>query len=196
MPKATWGSDIDADEIESAVGFTTYAGDIPKRGVYRFKLRRLKQGKAKSGNPKVSFMGLLDGTYRGDHKKFEGCPLFADVAVIKNQAAKLKALCAGLGVTAADFLNKSVVDEEGNITKIGVKKITEGMLVYVSTHVGHDLNGEERLETAGDGFLAAPDDSDDADADADAEVAAATGEKPKKGKKAKGKAAEGDEVPF
>jgi hypothetical protein len=182
MPKATWGSDIDQEAIDSAETGRVYTGEMPKAGPYRFKLKTLQKGTSKADNPKVKVVAFLDGSWKPEHEVYDGCPLFIDVPVMKDTAWRVKALCEGLGVTSTEFLKQMTVDGDGNIQKIGSKVINEKTTIYVNVRTGHNQDGDDRLEPRGPGFLPAPSESDGDDAAAEA--------KPKKSKKSKGKAEE------
>lgn len=202
MPKTTWGSDLDEEAIESAETRDTYTGPVPPKGVYRFKLKYLRQGKSKAGNKMVRFFGVLDGTYKDVHKKFDGAPLWVDTAVMASTAFRIKALVNGLGVTAKQFMTGTMTDDadpEPNIVKIGTKKITQDMLVYVNIRP-EDGDQGERIGIVGGGFLPAPegdDDSTPADKSASDDESEADKPKAKKDKKAKGgKSKGGEEPPF
>jgi len=201
MPKATWGSDLDEEAIESAESRGVYAGDLPPAGVYRFKLKTLKKAKSKQGNPMVRFFGVIDGTWKDKHAKFDGAPLWVDTAVMESTAWRIKALVQGLGVTAREFMASTVTDDaepEANIIKIGKKKISEGLEIYVNVKKEDGENGE-RLTVVGGGFIPAPDKdedeaaaADEGDGDAPEEATPKAKGKKDKAKKAKG----GEEPPF
>lgn len=164
MPKVKWGS-ISEQDINEAEVSQNYAGKIPPTGVYRFVLSRLKVGQSGEGNPKVVVMARLDGSWRKEHKKFNGCPLFDHIAVIQSQNFKVRALCDALGVTAKQFMNQTVTDEDDNILKIGTLKIhEEDLLIYISVQHVNDAEYGEQLRTArGGGYMPAPEDDDGED---------------------------------
>lgn len=189
MPKAKWANtDLTADDINNAEEREGgYAGELPPKGVYRFKLGYIKQDTSKAGNDKLVIMARLDGTWKdAKFKEFGGCPIWDHMPLGKESAFRPKALCSALGVTAADLMNKTIVDESGMITKIGAKAITEGMPLFISVRVDRQDGYDPSLKTNGTGYLPAPDEGDAEEA------------KPAKGKKnKKGKAAaETEEDPF
>lgn len=197
MPKAKWSNtDLDKDSIENAeTRAGSYAGPLPPKGVYRFKLRYMKEGESKEGNPKIVILAVLDGTWRKEHKKYDGCPLFDHLPMLQSMAWRAKALCGALGVTAADLLNKTVVDEDGVITKIGNRAIKEDMQLYISVRTDNSEGYDPKLTVNGGGYMEAPDaDEADDEGDGDAEESAP----PAKGgkKKAKKAAQKDDGDPF
>lgn len=167
MAKVKWGS-ISEQDIDQAEVSQSYAGKIPPTGVYRFILRRLKTGESGEGNPKLIIMGILDGTWRPEHKKYDGCPFFDHLAVIQSQNFKVRALCDALGVTSKQFMTQTVEDEDNNVLKIGTLKIKdEELLIYISVTKTNDPEYGEQLKPArGGGYMPAPaDDEDDAGED-------------------------------
>lgn len=200
MPKITWEAPPDdeaitADDIDNAPEdeYQEYAGDLPPGGVYRFKLRRMKP-KTSSTNKQGINLGLnLDGSWKPQHAKYDGCPMWDTIWMTKASAGFAKAFAAALGVTGAALVTGVVTDNDGVITKIGNKKITEGMTFVIAVRRG-DYNGEPRIERAGSGYqvvdsAASPAVADEPE-DKPAKGKAATG---KKGKKSK---ADDDEPPF
>lgn len=169
MPKVKWDSGITASDIDDAElrqGFVPYSGPMPKAGVYRFRLSSMKVGVSSSDNPKLVSIWHLDGSWKPDHKKYDGCPLFDHMPVTKETAWRSKALCAALGVSSVDFTNKVVKDADDNVTKIGKLTIDGDVVVYANVRV-QKATGEydERLQLAG--YLAQPDEDEDEDTDSD-----------------------------
>lgn len=208
MPKIVWdgGEDaLTAEDIEGAEdGFQQYAGDLPPGGVYRWKIRRIKFKKANTGTKGLNLLMFIDGSWKPEHRKYDGAPLFDDVWMTKGSAAFAKALAQALGVSAADLVSRVVVDDDGFVTKIGRKTIGENeILVYMAVK-RESYEGEQRLTKAGTGFQIV--ESDDADAEdveeeapAPAKKSAAKAAPAKAAKAGKGKSKGGnddDEPPF
>jgi hypothetical protein len=210
MPKVDWAEDVEdaitADDIESAEdGYTQYAGDIPQGGLYRFRLGRMKFREANTGTKGLSIRLSLDGSWKPAHRKYEGCPLWDNVWMTRGSAPFVKAFAAALGVSAADIVNKVVMDEDDVITKIGRKVIKEDeILVYVAVKRGEwpEGSGNWRLEKAGTGFqVVEADDADEEDEEDEeskpAPKKSAAKAAPAKAGKAKAKSrAEDEEAPF
>lgn len=157
MPKIKWdAADQDqvltADDIDSAEeGFEAYAGNIPPGGVYRFKWGRAKYTEFGTGNQGFNIRLSLDGSWKTDHKEYDGCPLWDRVVMTKAAAGFVKAFAAALGVASSDLISKVVVDEDGYVTKIGSKTIDEDIRLYVLVKRG-SYNDEPRLEKSGTGY--------------------------------------------
>lgn len=206
MPKINWsGADEDelltAEDIEGAEeGYQTYAGDLPPGGVYRFKIQRAKYTEFQSRNQGLNIRMELDGSWKREHAKYDGAPLWDRVVMTRAAASFVKAFAAAIGVSAADMINKVIVDEDGYVTKIGRVSL-EGKTVYVAVKRG-SYNEEPRLEIAGTGYQVVEVDDSDAEEEAPARrpakaaagAKAASNGKPAKGKN-KGKA-DDDEPPF
>ncbi len=169
MPKVKWGGDLDQAAIDEAEnrGGETYSGEIPPTGTYRFKLRFSKRDKSKEGNPKLLSLLVLDGSWKKEHAKYDGCPLWDHMPVSKKTAFRVRAYCDALNVTSADFMNKMVVDDEGNVQKIGKLTIAdEDRLVVVNVkRDSNDEYGERLILARGGGYLPFKDEDEDEDED-------------------------------
>jgi hypothetical protein len=169
MPKATWG-DFSAEDIGNAEvresQFTPYNGPLPRAGLYRFTLKVAKTGTSQAKNPKLLLVWELDGSWKPEHKKFDGAPLFDHMPVTKSSAFRARAFCDALGMPYKEFQNGIIVDEDGKVTKLG-KTLGDpaGLQCYVNV-LRRPAEGEydEQLGLAGTGYLPI-DDADDDDAD-------------------------------
>jgi hypothetical protein len=199
MPKINWAAadedeELTAEDIENAEdGFETYAGDIPTGGVYRFRWRRGKYTEFGTGNQGLNVLLVMDGSWKKDHAKYNGCPLWDRIVMTKSAAGFVKAFAAALGVSANDLLTKVIVDEDGVVTKIGRKVISEDIILYVAVKRG-TWNDEPRLEKAGTGYQVV----EIADSDEEPADDAKPSKKPATAKAGKGKKskADDDEPPF
>lgn len=164
MPKVKWGGDLDQEAIENAEGRSgDYTGDLPPAGVYRFKLRSSKKDQSKEGNPKLFNVLILDGSYKPEHKKYDGCPLFEHLPVGKKTAFRVRAFCDALNIPASDFMSRMVVDDDGYVQKIGKLKVAdEDLLVLVKVVVEKNDEYGDRLGFGkSGGYLPFKDDEDD-----------------------------------
>lgn len=201
MPKVKWGGEdvataTDIDEAES--GFTPYAGDIPASGVYRFRLARAKHITFGTGNQGLKVLLTLDGSWKPEHRKFDGCPCWVNVVNTKSAASFVKAFCDALGITSKEFLTSMVIDDDEVVQTIGRTKIADqNLLVYANVKRGrYQADDPWRLEGQGTTFLPLRDEDAEEVADDEPEEEAPKA-KGKKGKKDKAKAtAEAEEPPF
>lgn len=168
MPKVKWGGDISPEDIDKAENRGGYAGDVPPAGTYRFKLRSAKQGESGEGNPKLACLLILDGSWKKEHKQYDGCPLWDHMPVTKKTAFRVKAFCDALNISSSDFYNKTVVDDEGVVQKIGKLTIAdEDRLVVVSVKQEKNEEYGARLVLGRSGYLPFEEESDDDDSDDD-----------------------------
>lgn len=170
MPKVKWGGDLTPDAINEAERREggEYMGDTPPKGVYRFKLRFSKKGKADSGNPKLTTLLVLDGSWKPEHRKYDGCPVWDHMPVTAKTAWRVRAYCDALNITSTEFMEKMVIDDEGNVQKIGKLKIAdEDRLVLVSVKPQKDEQYGERLVLANGYLPFKEDDDEDSDDDTD-----------------------------
>lgn len=169
MPKAKWGSgdapltsaDIDgADKIESR---TRYSGPVPPGGTYRFTLQSLKQGVSSEGNDKVIVFVTLDGTWKPNHKEYDGAPVWHHLALTKGNAAFVSNFLESIGATSKDLMEGAVVDENGYITKLGRVGDPAGLQMYITTQRRKTTEKypDPQLEVAYGGYLMI-DDEDEA----------------------------------
>lgn len=173
MPKVKWGGDLTPDDVDSAESRRgdDYAGDVPPSGIYRFKLRWSKKGKSEQNNPKLTSLLVLDGSWKPEHKKYDGCPFWDHMPVTKKTAFRVRQYCDALNITSADFMGKMVIDDEGNVQKIGKLKIAdEDLLVYLKvTREDNDDYGPRLVFGKSGSYLPFKEDDDEADEADDAE---------------------------
>lgn len=187
MPKAVWGAGdnmLTADDINSAEQAETrkrYSGELPPAGTYRFIIQSLKKGESEAGNAKVVVMATLDGTWQPNHKKFDGAPVFQHLALTKANAVQVRNFLDAIGATAEDLLNKSVVDENDRITKLGATVgDPSGLMVYINVQHSKtsDKYPNKRLEVMYAGYLPVTDDEGDEDTAGAPDDAADEGDAP------------------
>jgi hypothetical protein len=182
MPKAKWGSgdtpltaaDIDgAEQIETR---TRYSGEVPPGGTYRWTIRSLKQDTSNAGNDKVVVFLELDGSWKPNHKQYDGAPVWHHLALTQPNAAFVRNFLDSIGGTSKDLMQDAVVDEGGYITKLGRVGDPTGIQVFATVQ-RRKVTPEypnPALELVYGGYIMVEDDEDSADsagpanADADA----------------------------
>lgn len=170
MPKATWGAGdnpLTAEDIEAAEAPETrqrYSGEVPPGGTYRFTLGRLKKDVSSNGNDMIRIMAFVDGSWKPNHKQYDGAPLFTQVTLTKANAPNVKNFLESIGATSADLMKGTVTDEAGYITKLGRVGDPEGIQVYVTVQQSKPTPEypNRRLETAYAPFIMVEDGDDDA----------------------------------
>ncbi len=171
MPKAKWGAGdnmltaADIDNAEVPEQRTRYSGELPPAGTYRFTIQSLKQGTSEAGNNKVTVFATLDGTWKPNHKQFDGAPVWQHLALTTANAAQVRNFLDSIGATSADLLNGAIVDENGYITKLGRAGEPVGIQVYITVQHSKptDKYPNKRLEVAYAGYILV-DEDDSADA--------------------------------
>lgn len=161
MPKAIWGAGdnmLTADDInnaESPESRTRYSGEIPPGGTYRFVIKSLHQETSSKGNPMVRVIAELDGTWQPNHAKYDGCPVFNYITLTKANAPQVRNFLEAIGATPEDLMNKSIVDENDFITKLGSVGDPAGLLVYINTQRSKPTTEypNSRLEVMYAGYL-------------------------------------------
>lgn len=148
MPKIKWDLDSEAIDNAESEGFTPYAGPVPPAGVYKFTLKRLEATKSSAGNKMLKVLMELDADGIKERKKYHGCPVWDNVVVMDKTAWKVRQFLDALGVSASDFTNKTVAEEENSkhlVRKIGSLKV-EGVELTVQIKRGANQEGDPRPE--------------------------------------------------
>lgn len=174
MPKAIWGSGdeaLTASDIDGAERQETrkmYSGDLPKSGTYRFVIQNLQNGESKNGNPKLRVFATLDGTWMRNHAKYDGCPIWDHIPVMKSTAGRVANFLDAIGASSKD-LYSSLVDENGLITKLGKIGDPAGIMVYVNVKQKPADGGYEAgIQVGFNGYIPVSED-DEAEANAGTE---------------------------
>lgn len=167
MPKAKWG-DFSSEDIDNAQSnqFSPYKGPIPPAGLYRFTVKQMKQGMSQANNPKLQIVMELDGSWKPNHKVFDGAPLFDNMPVMKSTAFRVKAFCDAFGITSKQFNTGIITDEEGKVTKLSVAGDPNGLQVFVNvSRRAATETYAESIVLNGTGYLPVDEDEDEDDED-------------------------------
>lgn len=153
MPKAKWGSGDnsltaeDIDGADRAEVTARYSGEIPPSGMYRFTIERIKQDKSQAGNDMLNVRLSLDGSWKPNHKQYDGCPLWDRIPLMPSTKQRVANFMDAVGGTGKDIFN-AIVDEDKYITKFGSLGDPAGILVFVNVkHVAADGTYQAKLET-------------------------------------------------
>jgi hypothetical protein len=154
MPKATWGSGdqaltaADIDGAERPEVTARYSGPLPPTGMYLFTIQRIRKVKSQNENPMMNVRLALDGSWRSNHKQFDGCPLWDRIPVMDSTKQRVANFLDAIGGTGKDLMTGTIVDEEGYITKLGAVGDPEGIQVLVNVkYVAADGQYGAKLET-------------------------------------------------
>lgn len=136
MPKAKWGAGdkaLSAGDIDGAERSETrqkYSGELPRGGTYRFVIQSVKQAESAAGNAKALIFSTLDGSWKPNHAKYDGCPVWDHLPI--HVTERLANFCDAIGATGKDFAEGTLVDENGYVTKIGRVGDPKGLMVYIN----------------------------------------------------------------
>jgi hypothetical protein len=138
MPKATWGSGdkalsaADIDGAEREAPRTRYSGPQPRSGTYRFVIKSMKQGVSSNNNPMITITSILDGSWMPNHKEYDGFPLWDRLPVMDSTKGRVANFLDAIGATGEDLMRKTIVDENGYITKLGDVGDPAGIMCYIT----------------------------------------------------------------
>lgn len=177
MPKARW--DIEADDIDSfdrSSQFTPYRGPQPPRGVYSFLIKKAVFIAATREKLPSLRLGLelipRDGS---DDRQYRGFYFTAFLPVSNKTQFRYVPLLDAIGVSSNDFINKTITDAEGNISRIGRWRNDGETIIDVQIQLEEDNKGNPQWQAKG---FYAPDENatydgsdDDDDYDDDEEYA-------------------------
>lgn len=138
MPKAKWGAgdspltsaDIDGAEVQETR--QRYSGEVPPAGTYRWAIGSLKQDVSAKGNDKLVIRLELDGTWRKNHKQFDGAPVWQHMGLTSANAENVRNFLDSIGATSKDLMEGSIVDENGYITKLGRVGDPSGIMLFAN----------------------------------------------------------------
>lgn len=120
MPKANWGiSASDVDGYDRNSSFTPYDGPLPPNGVYRWQVKKLVSIAA-TGTKKPQLRVSLELTPRSkEEKAYGGYFITAFLPITERTAFRYVPFLDAIGVTGREFETGTLIDEEGNIKRIG-----------------------------------------------------------------------------
>lgn len=169
MPRANWGIDAsDVDDFDRDSQYMPYAGPTPPNGVYMWQIKVLKFVSADRKKLPQLRIGLeLVPREDRDEDQYEGYFLMAFPPVSNRTQFRYVPFLDAIGVTGREFKERTLIDAENNIKKIGKWRNTGEELICAELKDGEDQNGNPRKEIGM--FMAVPeedyDDEDDYDED-------------------------------
>lgn len=135
MPVARWGIDAsDVDDFDRSSQFTPYRGPQPPTGrVFDFAIKNLKYVAATKESVPQLRVGLeLDPhPRRKDEAKYGGYFIMAFLDISDSMKWKYVPFLDAIGVSGSDFAKRTIIDEDGNIKKIGKWKNSGEELISV-----------------------------------------------------------------
>ena len=147
MPRANWGigaSDVDNFDRESQ--FTPYTGPEPRLGVYQFQVKVLKYAPTDGEKWPQLRIGLELVPRNKEEAKFKGYFVMLFRAITPKTGGFYVPFLDALGVSGAEFEQRTIVDEEGNIKKIGAWCNDGKQLVMAQLKDSTDNEGNKRRD--------------------------------------------------
>jgi hypothetical protein len=117
-----WGLDKE-DISDDAVGFEPYTGSLPPRGVYRLRIGKMSTQMSSNDNPMLVCLWVIDHDDADSRSVYNGCPVWDNVVATKKSAFRVARFRRAIGVTELDLLNRTMIDDDDNVTKIGRIKV-------------------------------------------------------------------------
>lgn len=120
MPRINWGlKEGTISDFDREGQYKPYTGPVPQNGVYAFKLKVLKYVAATGEkNPQLR-CGLELVPRDKAEKRYAGYFIMCFLPVTDRTAFRYVPLLDAIGVSESEFTNRTIVDSDGNIRKIG-----------------------------------------------------------------------------
>lgn len=165
MPKATWGIEReDIDDFDRDSQYTPYAGPIPPNAVYQWKIKVLKfiaGDRQKLPQLRVGLALVPRAGY--DEKQYKDYFLMAFIPVSNKTQFRYVPFLDAIGVTSAQFTERTITDEEGNIKRIGTWRNDRAtdILAEVKNGVDQDDNPRKEIGWMGAADATEPDEEEE-----------------------------------
>lgn len=136
MPRANWGiSSSDVDDFDRDSQFKPYMGPLPPSGVvYLWTIKKLVRVAATDDKVAQLRIGLELKPQTREQKKFKGYYITNFLPVTDNTAFRYTPLLDAFGVSGRDFTTRTIIDEQGNIQKIGKWRNTGDFVIAAQLH--------------------------------------------------------------
>jgi hypothetical protein len=164
MPKASWGIDSsDVDEFDRDSQFVPYDGPTPPNGMYWWNINVLKYAaRTKDKLPQLRVgLELVGRDNRPDDEPYIGYFITAFLPVSDKTAFRYVPLLDALGVSGREFKERTIVDDNSNITRIGNWRNSGEQLIAAQLKDGQDANGNSRKEIGVFAAIKEDEDSED-----------------------------------
>jgi hypothetical protein len=168
MPIANWGvAASDVDDFDRSSQFTPYRGPQPPTGrVFEFAIKNLKYvAGTKESVPQLRVGLELDpNPRRKDEEKYRGYFTMAFLDISDKMMWKLVPFLDAIGVSGVDFTKRTVIDEDGNVKKIGKWKNSGEELIAVQLKE-NSYKGKTTIQTGWMGPILEDDETEEDDFD-------------------------------
>lgn len=155
-------------DTEAAKGFAEYTGEIPPKGVYRFKVKQWKLVESSAGDQMFRVILEITEPKKSKNAKYNGYTIFHNGVLAEKSAPFVNAMLDAFEIprkavwVKGGAINVSKDDDE-LVVSIGKKKVT-GLEIMASTK-RRKYEDEWQLNISQ--FLGAPEDESDDDDDDD-----------------------------
>lgn len=149
MPKVDWGvSSRDVDNFDREKQFKPYDGPIPSNGVYRWRIKVLKFiAGTQQKLPQLRIgLELLPRKGRKDERGYAGYFIMIFPPVSNNTQFRYVPFLDALGIASREFTERTITDNEGNITRIGKWRNDGEQVIKAALVDGSDQNGNPRKD--------------------------------------------------
>lgn len=122
MPRVRWGIDSsDVDDFDRESQFKPYAGPLPPLGVYEWQVKVVKYvAGTKDKNPQLRVgLALAPRENVKGEKKYAGYFLLAFLIISNKTTFQYVPFLDAIGVSGREFAERTIVDEDGKVSKIG-----------------------------------------------------------------------------
>lgn len=200
MPRVRWGINASqVDDFDRASQFAPYKGPIPPNAVYQWRIKQLKSVAGSRDKYPQLRVGLeLVPRKNRDEERYAGYFCMAFLPITEKTAFRYVPFLDAIGVSGREFADGTVVDEEGNVKKIGRWRNTGDVTILGQLIEQPDQDGGMRKQI---GWMGAPDgDEFDDDSDADDDDFADDEEEeappPRRSARSRAREIDDDEDPF
>lgn len=149
MPKVRWGVGRAAiDDFDRDTQFKPYTGPIPPNGVYEWNVKKLQYvagDKEKNTQLRIG-LELAPREGRKEERRYKGFWIMAFRPITEASNMFWVPFLDAIGVSSAEFLERTITDENGNIKKIGSWRNTGDEYILASLKDGQDDKGNARKE--------------------------------------------------
>ncbi len=142
MPKANWGiSAGDVDGYDRSSQYAPYDGPVPVNGVYKWRVKRLLSIAPTGTRLPQLRVGLELVPRTKEEKQYAGYYITAFLPVSERTAFRYVPFLDAIGVSGREFESGTIIDEEGNIKKIGKFRF-DPEKTYIKGQLKDDTDGQ------------------------------------------------------
>lgn len=162
MPRVRWGiSASDVDDFDRDSQYKPYDGPTPSNGVYQFQVKVLKYAAATSDRLPQLRVGLelIPRSGRKDERRYAGYFIMMFAPISKKTGFRYVPFLDAIGVSGDEFENRTITDNDGNVTKIGKWRNDGQEIILAEIKDGVDKDGNSIKVVGWMGYV--PEEDDD-----------------------------------